>query len=54
MGNYYAGSITIGGRLPANHLDEFFDTLNHERVTLEWGDTPFLPTSVEELQNALI
>ena len=53
MGDYYSGSITIGGRLPAARLDEFLKTLGTQGVTLDWGETPFRPTSESQLREAL-
>lgn len=49
MGDYYAGSITIGGRLSTQTLPEFLTVLREEEVCLDYDGVPFLPTSADEL-----
>lgn len=53
MGDYYSGSITIGGRVPAELLEEFMTLLKEEEVTLNWGGISFSPTSSDEIVHAL-
>lgn len=49
MGDFYAGSIRIGGQLTNDLIEEFLQTITEEEVTLEWGEDSFLPTSHNEL-----
>lgn len=49
MGDYYSGSISIGGQIRREWVEEFLETLTKEDVTLEWGGDQFCPTSMDEL-----
>ena len=53
MGDYYSGSITIGGHIPAQLLQEFCDILKEEGVTIQYGDIDFAPTTADDIRNVL-
>lgn len=41
MGDRVSVSITIGGSLPANLVDDFVTLVQAERLSIDWGGEPF-------------
>ena len=50
MSDRMSAEIWIGGKVAASLVPALCRAITHERVSLEWGDASFCPTSAEELE----
>ncbi len=53
MSERLCAEIRIGGRLSRGQLPEFLKAVSKARVSLEWGDACFTPTTADELLESL-
>jgi hypothetical protein len=52
VSDYAAAEIWIGGKIPRRLAPKLCQAIRDEGVALEWGDSDFLPTTLEELLTA--
>jgi len=49
MSERIAAEIQIGGKVRRSVAEELCDVISTERVSLDWGGSPFQPKTIDEL-----
>ena len=52
MSSRFCASIRIGGQIERSKVEPLLKEIRAAALSLEWGDTPFLPQNADELMEA--